>query len=294
MNINKSEFTDKLLSKTIQQPKNYLLKFLVITFMGTSLLWMVGYFIFRETKLNADRQLIQNCTEKTSCQGTVSALERLAKARKSLRLSNLEDVNLEDADLEDANLRSSNLEGANLEDANLEGANLKSANLAITQIDRAHLENAHLEGVHLSHAHLDNSYLIRANLENAYLSSTRFDQTYFNRANLRGAHFYRADFHHAYFYRADLSDSFFYRANFERTNFYGANLNGAYLIEANNITPIQIKSACHWEQAIYKGAWDVEQFRWVTDRAANQQFIQQLKEDRASDPPNPVDCSLWQ
>lgn len=313
MNINRSELADNPLPKTIRQQKNNLLKFFRIFLISSGILGILGYSIFRETELNADRKLIQNCVKNEHCYGTISALERLVKAGKSLKLynlgtihlenahlenahlenANLERAHLEDAHLEDAHLDSANLEGANLENAHLEGVNLEGANLATTQIDRAHLENAHLENSHLSHAHLENSYLVNANLNNAYLSNAHFDQTYFNRANLSGAHLYRADFKRANFDRANLANSYFYRADFDHANFYSANLRGARLIEAKNLTSTQIKSACHWDEAFYKGVWDADKFRWVTDQIANQQFIQQLKNDKSSNPLKPIDCNLW-
>ena len=54
--------------------------------------------------------------------------------------------------------------------------------------------------------------------------------------------------------------------------FYSTNLRGTHLIEAKNLTFSQIKSACHWEKAIYKGIWDTNKFKWVTDKAANQKI----------------------
>ena len=41
-----------------------------------------------------------------------------------------------------------------------------------------------------------------------------------------------------------------------------ANLKNANLIEARNLTPPQIKSACYWEKAFYKGNWDNKNYKW--------------------------------
>ncbi len=72
------------------------------------------------------------------------------------------------------------------------------------------------------------------------------------------------------------------------------NLNGV-----ENLTPEQIKSACFWEEAIYKGEWDWEE-KTKTWRAKNEQvkqantkYIEGLKKDKSSDPEEPPDCSLW-
>ena len=84
------------------------------------------------------------------------------------------------------------------------------------------------------------------------------------------------------------------KTNFKEVDLLGANLDGAHLIEAKNLTPSQIKSACYWETAIYKGHWNDEQKKWVIDEEANEQYIDQLKEDKASEPKEPVDCSRWE
>jgi len=63
--------------------------------------------------------------------------------------------------------------------------------------------------------------------------------------------------------------------------------------KAKNLTPAQIKSACNWSTALYRGKFDSDKLTWIVDEKANQQFIQQLKQDKASEPKEPVDCSKW-
>ena len=116
----------------------------------------------------------------------------------------------------------------------------------------------------------------------------------FYHADLHLAHLYNANFSTAYLYRANLSRAYLYRANFANAYISHANLANAYLIEAQNLTASQIKSACHWEQGIYKGIWDINKFKWVLDEAANQQYIAQLKQDQSTDPKKSIDCSLWE
>ena len=72
-----------------------------------------------------------------------------------------------------------------------------------------------------------------------------------------------------------------------------ADLRDADLIGARNLTNTQIKVACFWDQAIYKGHWNETQTEFVTDEKANQQYIDQLKKDKSSDPETPPDCSKW-
>ena len=254
-----------------------------------------GSWLWREIQLHAAQQLIQDCIEtQNNCGDNLNAVEQLVKAKKSLQLFNLESAHLENAHLEHANLKSAHLESAHLENAHLENVHLENANLSATQMSDAHLENAHLEHVNLSHAHLEHANLYRANLQGAYISHNHLQGAHLNRANLQGTHFYDADFEYTYFHLANLSHTHFYRANFDHANLYRANLDGAHLIEAQNLTNAQIKSACNWSKAIYKGVWSPPQSKWVVDEKANQQFIQQLQQDKNSDPKQPVDCSEWE
>ena len=290
MKIKPLESEDNLTLRSSHQPRPHRFTSLLASLLVTA---GVGYFIWREMKLNAAQQLVQDCIEQQNCAEHISALEQLVKGKRSLQLLNLESTDLSNAHLESANLESANLESANLSNAHLEKANLKKANLSITQIVSAHLEKAHLEKANLSNAHLESVYLINAHLEGAYLSHAHLQGAYFNRAHFQDAHFYHADLTQAYFHRANLSRTYFYRTNFDQANFYGANLSGASLMESQNLTPTQIKSACNWDKAVYQGVWQLNQFRWVVDEKANQQFIQQLKQDKDSDPKQPVDCSQW-
>ena len=116
--------------------------------------------------------------------------------------------------------------------------------------------------------------LSSANLENAYLSSVNLYRANLDRTNLQNAY---------------LKGANLYRANLER-----ANLKNAYLIKAKHLTPAQIKSACNWSQAIYKGKFEPDKLTWVVDEEANQQFIQQLKLEGDSDPKQAVDCREWE
>ena len=84
------------------------------------------------------------------------------------------------------------------------------------------------------------------------------------------------------------------RTNLYRTNLESANLSLAYLINPSNLTPARLKSTCHWEKAFYQGDWDQDKLTWIVDEKANQELIAQLKQDKASDPKEPVDCSEWE
>ncbi|MEG3435697.1 pentapeptide repeat-containing protein [Pannus brasiliensis CCIBt3594] len=195
---------------------------------------------------------------------TVIALRSLDTDRQSLvfqflQASKLDSLNndrgiLYEARLERIDLGEANIEGANLKRAHLEGATLKGANLF-----GADLLGARLEGAHLERANLERTHLERAHLEGANLAG----------ANLEGSNLVGA--------------------NLEGANLEGANLN---LEKVKSLTLAQVKSACDWEDAIYTEAnWSQNQGIWVAKNStANQQIIEKLKQDKASDPKTPVNC----
>ena len=75
-----------------------------------------------------------------------------------------------------------------------------------------------------------------------------------------------------------------------------ADLSGAYLIliKVEFLTPQQIKSACFWEEAIYKAEWNKEKKTWEVNVLDNEKFIKKLKDDQSSDPKEPIDCKIWE
>ena len=140
----------------------------------------------------------------------------------------------------------------------------------------------------LSNADLSTIYLVEANLENANLQGADLNEVNLNNALLEQTNLSEADLSGAYLRGATLQQADLRAARLNRADFKGvilnqANLQGTRLITANNLTANQIKSSCNWEQAIYEKT-----------EAANQQFISDLRQDLASDPEQPVDCSLWE
>ena len=110
----------------------------------------------------------------------------------------------------------------------------------------------------------------------------------FENANLQEAHLPNANFNNTNLKNANLS-----LANLKNADLESANLSFAYLINTKHLNPTQLKSACHWQTAFYQGDWDSEQEKWIVNEQANQQYIEQLKLDKASDLKEPVDCSKW-
>ena len=136
------------------------------------------------------------------------------------------------------------LEGINLSGANLQGVNLSKGRLG--------------EPYHAPPSYFTNADLTSANLSDSYLGDADFSGANMSHANLRGA------------YQSDA-------------NLTGANLYSAKLINVENLTSDQIKSACNWEKAVYKD-----------NQEEQKTYIKQLKLDKDSDPEKPVDCSRRQ
>ena len=194
--------------------------------------------------------------------------------RANLQNANLREAKLQDADLYSANLQNANLREAKLQDALLEGANLQRADLFEVNLQRANLFEANLQKANLEKANLQNAELFEANLQGADLSL----------ANLQTA----------YLFEANLQNANLRGANLQSTYLNGANLQEAILIDTQNLTPKQIKSACFWERAIYKGEWDEEEQTWVAIEPDNIDYIEELKNDIISNSDEPIDCSDWE
>ena len=138
-------------------------------------------------------------------------------------------------------------------------------NLSSTNLIGANLKGANLKGADLWGAYLWLAYLIGADLKEADLKE----------ADLKSAPLIGADLE-----GADLIGA----------NLWGAYLKGAYLEKAK-FTNQQIKSACNWEQAIYKGERNDEKETWVAIEPDNTNFIEELKEETASNSKERPNCS---
>ena len=267
-----------------KQSKSLVL-FLIILLMGAAL---VGYLVVPKIQLNEKPKIIQNCVRKELCPDRIEALERLVKAKKSLKFYNLSSANLSHANLSSANLSHADLRSAHLSHTNLSRANLSRADFSTANLDHANLSHAHLSRADLISAHLDQANLDHANLSHANLSSTDLINAHLSHTNLSHAHLSSTDLSSANLSHADLTN-----ANFSHANFKSANVFSADLSHAQNLTLSQIKTACNWSQAFYKSDWHNQTRKWIVNEEENQQYIKKLKQDRASDPQEPVDCSQW-
>ena len=133
-----------------------------------------------------------------------------------------------------------------------------------------------------------------ASLRDAYLREADLRQAELSFTNIQGANLGRADLQKADLSFTNLQNANLRNANLQKADLSGANLQGAILIdliETKNLTPKQVKSACFWEKAIYKGKWNREKKVVLSIEPDNNNYIEELKNDKASDPDEPIDCS---
>ena len=237
----------------------------------------------------------------------------------NLQQANLGGANLQQAYLRDADLQGAYLRGANLQGAALRGADFQKADLRGADFQKANLAGANLQGARLKNADLQGAYLGGANLQGADLLGANLQKARLKNANLQGAELWSADFQEAHLGGANLQGAALRGANLQQANLGGANLQQAYLLGANlqganlqgaflrganlqlavlvdlveNLTHKQIKNACLWKKAIYKGKWNNEKKTWIAIEPDNTNFIEGLKKDKSSDPKTPVDCKVW-
>ena len=134
-----------------------------------------------------------------------------------------------------------------------------------------------LIGISLTEADLSGANLALAILSGADLSGATLSSAY-----LKNARLFKAKLSEAFLIGTDLSGADLREADLTGAKLEGANLRKADLTGAEYFRE-QIKSACFWQQATY-----------LEDKNANKRFIEELKKDSASDPKEPVDCSLWE
>jgi len=163
-------------------------------------------------------------------------------------------------------LYNSVLSGINLKATNLEGGILNGSDFSQSNLSNTNFQKAHLT---------------KANMEKANLSSVNFQKALLNRVNMKNANLTNANLKNAKLYNASLDE----------VNLVKSNLEGASLYESN-FTNSQIKTACNWQTAFYKGKF-IHGLGWQLEKEANRKFINQLQKDIASDPAEKVDCSKW-
>ncbi len=115
-------------------------------------------------------------------------------------------------------------------------------------------------------------------------------KAYLAKINLCEANLREANLQHAELSRANLQHAELREANLQHADLSGANLQGADLMGTEKLTPKQIKSACFWDKAIYKGEWNEEKLSFVAKEPDNTNYIKNLKKDTASNPEQTPFC----
>ena len=215
-----------------------------------------------------------------------------------LRYANFQGTDLRLANLQETDLFQAKLQGTNLFEANLQQAILIRANLSKANLSKANFQQAILRGTNLSEAksqgvNLHNANLWEANLSKATLWEANLSKADLWKANLKEANLKEANLQEAILNNANLEKANLKGADLQAVNLKGANLQAAILEEAKNLNFKQIKSACFWEEAIYKGEWNSQKKTLAPIEPNNTKFIEDLKKDRSSDNQNSVDCTFW-
>jgi uncharacterized protein YjbI with pentapeptide repeats len=255
------------IAKSVGKQRQNWLKFGVIPLVGVG---VITFFGIRTYIVQSSWKIVQETQGEKYDLRKINALEDLVLWQESLAKISFKKANLSQIQLPNANLYRANFYYANLYDANLNYVDLQLANLYSADLRFANLYSADLYYANLQSANL-------------YYADLRF-------ANLNYADLQSADLISANLISANLISADLYSANLE-----SANLNGAILVKAENLTETQIKSACFWDKAIYKGRYDEQKDKWITDEKANQDYINKvLKPDKDSDPKVKPDCSKWE
>ena len=134
-------------------------------------------------------------------------------------------------------------------------------------LSRADLTLANLEGANLGKVNLYRANLTLANLEGANLQGANL-----NKANLEGANLEEANLIGSELMGANLMAASLSKANFKEANLY----------KVQNLSHLQIKLACNWDEAIYTEAqWNIEKQIWViADASENESKIEQIKQNK--------------
>ena len=220
---------------------------------------------------------------------------RVANLRRAnLRRASLIEADLRRASLIEADLRRASLIEADLSGAYLFGADLSGANLSGVNLFGADLRAVNLFGAHLRRVNLFGADLGIANLGRAYLGGAILIEADLIEADLIEANLIEADLSGAYLFGADLSGADLSGVNLIEADLRAVNLQDAFLVGIENLISEQIKSACFWDMAIYKGEWNGEKRAFVAIEPDNTNFIENLKKDTTSDPDESPDCSRWE
>ncbi|MDJ0843276.1 nSTAND1 domain-containing NTPase [Crocosphaera sp.] len=312
---NKSNFaplTEEFVRKSYQKQSR---KTFLYAILPLSLIVSLGAFAYRHWDIKNAWQTLKVVTNNPYDSRRKDALETLkfwrinfkqvpltATSLKDINLSktNLSNMDFSGTNLENANLFKSDLNNSNFKNANLSNSylvksNLSQSNLRLTNLVQANLSKANLFQSNLTFASLNFANLSSANLSQSSLSFANIEEANLSQTNVSFSNLSGANLSFSNLMFADLSDSNLSSANLVEANLLSANLTntnllGTNLIQAKNLEPSNLKQACFWQYAIYKGQWNNEQQEWEIDEPANREFIEKLMKDKTSDPKIKPSC----
>ncbi|MGK7956483.1 MAG: pentapeptide repeat-containing protein [Crocosphaera sp.] len=198
--------------------------------------------------------------------------------------ANLENANLSQSKIVNSNFKTSHLPNSRLVQSNLSNSNFRLSNLTQGNLRKANLFQTNLTFASLNFANLASTNLSKSSLYFADLEGANLLKSNLSRSNLSGANLSFTNLMFSDLAHANLSSANLVKANLSSADLTNTNLLGANLIQSKNLHPTRLKKACFWQYAIYKGKWDRQQQEWKIDEVANRKFIEELIQDKSSDP----------
>ena len=144
----------------------------------------------------------------------------------------------------------------------------------------------------LEYAELNKITLIDANLAGAYLYNAQLKETDLRLSDMRGSSLVEADLTSANLTGADLAGADLTNADLTNAIFRKG-------ITENNPSKSQLKEACNWDRAFYIYDGDESELytdpsQWKLNETENQKYIEQIKQDKTSDPDLAPQCEKWE
>ncbi|ACK66835.1 pentapeptide repeat protein [Rippkaea orientalis PCC 8801] len=176
--------------------------------------------------------------------------------------------------------------------------NLDFCNAAFSNIDFFEIKfnAANFDRVTFYRCNFKGLYFDKASFYKANFTECFFEGCNFNSSNFEKADFYGCNLKKSNFDGSNFEGVVFDRVDFEKSKFDGSNFNEVSIYNPSNLKNKQIKSSCNWDKAIFaQRKYDQEKNEWIVEnQQSNEAKIQEIKNDKASDPKESPDCSKWQ
>jgi uncharacterized protein YjbI with pentapeptide repeats len=284
------------IAKSVGKRRQNWLKLGVIPLVGVGVITFLG---IRTYIVQSSWKIVQETQGRKYDIRRIHALQDLVLWKESLANMSLEKVDLSYIQIPNAVFSSTRVSGDRLYlydeifSGYFQEIDFSNAEFEVPYLLSTKTQGINLKEAILGEADLTKGNLTRANLAGAIINGGVLEKAVLIGANLEKANLEKANLYLANLYRANLNGTNLNGANLHWANLRNANLREAQLINTKLLTDAQIKSACFWEQAIYKGHYNREKKEWITDITANQKYIKYLAQDIDSDPTFKRDCNMW-